>query len=414
MRITDLVADVVVDHTARRTRVLLMLTAIAFATGSLVTALGISTTAAQQIDADLAAAATDTLTLTPNTTPSDEGAPSGDGPDPTTTYFPAGAAGQVEAIDLVDSAGLRLPVSTERVTRPTGDSDPGAGASDGAPAELRVVGATSGYLATQDVASSRAWMLDTADSSQQPGAGLRVAFLDTSAASALGVPPGLSDYTGYRVVVDDVPLEVVDVVHGPATAGAVLVPYQLALHQLDGSATDAQMLVRTRPGAGPAVARVVREAVHPDRPQLLSVSTAVSLESLRQGVATQLDRFAAAIGAVLLVLTTLLIANSMVTAVVTRTPEIGLRRALGASRATISGLFLVDGALSGVLGGLAGSALGTSAIVVVAWLNRWTAIMTWHDAVLGPAVGLVVGLTASAYPAVRAAAVSPAEAVRAE
>nr|WP_279589689.1 ABC transporter permease [Cellulomonas uda] len=97
-----------------------------------------------------------------------------------------------------------------------------------------------------------------------------------------------------------------------------------------------------------------------------------------------------------------------------RTGEIGLRRAIGASRARVAAMFWTEGALSGAVGGVTGSALAAVAVVVVAAVNGWTASVNPVSALLGPTIGLVAGVVSSLYPALRAAAVEPAQAVRAD
>ena len=107
-----------------------------------------------------------------------------------------------------------------------------------------------------------------------------------------------------------------------------------------------------------------------------------------------------------------LITNSMVVSVTSRTTEIGIRRALGASRSAIAITFLVEGALVGFLGGLAGSVLSALVVLVVSAFSGWSAFLSAVWLAGGPLLGTVVGVLASVYPAARAARVQPAIAVR--
>lgn len=410
--LVDLARDLTIEFAAKRARVLLILIAIALSTGSLVAAVGIASMAAQQIDAEIAASATDTLTVEVAKTPDNAlgdiaSAESADGVAAANRIFTEAAVENVAAISAVETVGLRLVIAddagVERATMPGGLV--ALSAADGTPVE--VVGATSGYLEAYGIGMSVSWMLDTKDS-------YPVAMVGKQAARELGLPLEATDYTGYQIVVDGQPRNVIGVLDtGPLGGRTVVVPYReaLAAHNGDKQAT---MLVRTKPGAGPPVSRVVREAIEPARPDLLKVSTVVDLANLRTGVSTQLSRLAAAVGAILLVLTALLIANSMVVAVVARTAEIGLRRALGASQGDIALLFLADGGLTGFLGGFGGAAIGCSAVLAVAAVNDWgTYLQLWYLAA-GPLIGVLVGVIASAYPAWQAARISPAEAVRVE
>jgi putative ABC transport system permease protein len=95
-----------------------------------------------------------------------------------------------------------------------------------------------------------------------------------------------------------------------------------------------------------------------------------------------------------------------------RVGEIGLRRALGATKRDIARQFIVESAVIGLLGGLIGSALGVLAVVVVSLLQGWTPILDPFVAVGAALLGIVVGLAAGAYPAVRASNIEPITALR--
>ena len=242
-----------------------------------------------------------------------------------------------------------------------------------------------------------------------------VASLGETAAASLDVPV-TDDPTGLQVWIDGRPYDVAGFVgsDGPAALGnAVVVPYRSGV-VIAGDDGDATVLVRAVAGAGARVAGVVATAIRPDAPERLEASPVVSVDSLRRGVTTQMDRLAAWTGVILMSLTILLIANSMVVAVMARTAEIGLRRALGSTRMHVAGVFLTEGALVGFLGGLVGAAVASAAVVITASANGWTAVLDVRWISVGPVIGTAVGLLASAYPAQRASAVHPALAVRAE
>ncbi len=387
----DVVADVAVEMHARRTRTALMIAAVAMSTGTLLSAVGISAVAARQVDADMAASTLDLISVA---------AASGVELAPGEALFPDDADAQVGAVDLVEAAGRRLDpqeVVPLTVTR----TDPAQPVTD-----VTVAGLTSGYLDVVGASSPQAWVLDES---------LPVALLGPDAAQALDVPRTL-DPTGFTIRLDGEELQVagfLDDTQDASLADVVAIPYRSAV-ELAGGDVSSTMTVRTAPGAGTVVADVVRVAVRPDAPQDLVSSQVVDVTQLRTGVSTQLDRLAAGVGALLLALTVLLIGNAMVVSVMSRTGEIGLRRAIGASRARVAAMFWTEGALSGVVGGLTGSALAVVAVVVVAAVNGWTAGVSLVWVVLGPAIGGAAGVVSSLYPALRAAAVEPAQAVRAD
>ncbi len=106
------------------------------------------------------------------------------------------------------------------------------------------------------------------------------------------------------------------------------------------------------------------------------------------------------------------IANVMVISVLERRPEIGLRRAVGATRLHIGGQFLLEALLLSGFGGLCGVAMGTVVTLSVAHVHNWSpqvpAAATWGGLAVAVAVGAVAGL----YPALRAARQSPTDALR--
>ncbi|ACZ29853.1 protein of unknown function DUF214 [Xylanimonas cellulosilytica DSM 15894] len=397
----DIVSDILIDLSARRAKVILTLTAVAFATGALSAAVGVARMAENQIDTNLAATVTDRVTITRTTTQTSgddtDRPPANDSVDAMRVTFPAGSLKRVESIEGVLAAGLKLPLTDGiEATGPTGATAP----------TVELAGITSGYLTTIGTTTRTAWALDQpADTIAQ------IAIISADVATAAGIPTDADTLTGYTITVLDETYQVVDVIHGPAARGAVLIPYDRALAARGGD-WQATMRVLTRPGAAHPITRVLREAVNPAAPDTLTLSHTADLSTLRTGVATQLGQLIAAIGGLLVILTGLLIANNMVIAVTARTAEIGLRRALGASRSQIASLFITEATLTGLLGGLAGSALATTTTATVAAINQWDVVFTpWHAA-LGPAIGLTVAIAGTLHPAIRAAHTAPATAIR--
>jgi putative ABC transport system permease protein len=109
------------------------------------------------------------------------------------------------------------------------------------------------------------------------------------------------------------------------------------------------------------------------------------------------------------------IGNVMIISVTERTREIGIRRALGATQASVRRQFLIEaGVLSG-LGGVLGVAVALGlGFLVTLILPRYDARPPWNAALAGVAVSVVVGLVAGYAPAARAASVDPIEALRAD
>ena len=102
----------------------------------------------------------------------------------------------------------------------------------------------------------------------------------------------------------------------------------------------------------------------------------------------------------------------MVISVLERRAEIGVRRALGATRRHIATQFVVESALLSLLGGILGVALGAGITAVYADSQGWTLDVPMEWLAAGIGIALVIGIFAGLYPAARAARMDPAEAVR--
>ncbi len=119
------------------------------------------------------------------------------------------------------------------------------------------------------------------------------------------------------------------------------------------------------------------------------------------------------LGAVALLVGAIGIANIMVISVLERRGEIGLRRALGATRRHISVQFLTESALLAVVGGIAGLILGAGATAIYAQTKAEPFVVPLYALIAAPVAGLLIGAIAGLYPAVKAARLSPTEALRA-
>jgi ABC-type antimicrobial peptide transport system permease subunit len=106
------------------------------------------------------------------------------------------------------------------------------------------------------------------------------------------------------------------------------------------------------------------------------------------------------------------IANVTLVSVMERTGEIGLRRALGATRRHIALQFLLESSAIGIVGGILGASLGTLVVVGVSAYESWTPVLDPYVPFAAPLIGGLVGLLAGSYPALRAARMEPVEALR--
>jgi putative ABC transport system permease protein len=195
---------------------------------------------------------------------------------------------------------------------------------------------------------------------------------------------------------------------------SVLVGYPIAqeLFGIDESASNVR--VRTDPTVTSDVAGVLAATAHPESPSEVDVTQPSDALEARAQVDESLTALLLGLGGVALVVGGVGIANVMVISVLERRAEIGIRRALGATRRHIRVQFLVESMLLAGLGGAAGVALGSAITSVYASTRDWSFTVPLGGLVGGIAVSIVVGALAGLYPAVRASRLAPAEAVRSE
>ena len=118
------------------------------------------------------------------------------------------------------------------------------------------------------------------------------------------------------------------------------------------------------------------------------------------------------LGAVTLLVGGVGIANVMVISVLERRSEIGLRRALGATKRHISLQFLSESLLLAFAGGVLGVLIGAAAAAGYASTQGWDSVIPAYGLAGGIAAALAIGAVAGLYPAARAARLSPTEALR--
>jgi ABC-type antimicrobial peptide transport system, permease component len=174
--------------------------------------------------------------------------------------------------------------------------------------------------------------------------------------------------------------------------------------------TEVQMKIAV--GAGSLVAEQVPVALSPNEPSNVTVSAPSTGGTLQRDVTGDINIIFLALGGVALIVGGLGIANVTLLGVMERTGEIGLRRALGATKSEIAAQFVIESVVIGLMGGLIGSAVGVFAVVIISAINQWTPIINLWLAFGAAGLGAVIGLIAGAYPALKAASLEPVAALR--
>ncbi len=160
------------------------------------------------------------------------------------------------------------------------------------------------------------------------------------------------------------------------------------------------------------VAGLLAPSADPQNADGVQVARPTDALQARAAAAGQFTTLLLGLGAVALLVGAIGIANIMVISVLERRGEIGLRRALGATRRHIAAQFLAESALLALIGGGAGLLLGAGATLVYSDLRSQPFVVPSYALIAAPAAGLLIGTLAGLYPAARAARLSPTEALR--
>lgn len=363
-----------------------LLAAFVLGAGGLVAATGLSASAAQQVTARLVEGSLDELYVF-----EDAGS---------STEQTAETIGRLLGLPHVDSVSRRVDVELNAadVSLIEPNTVPGQPPFNGP-----TIGVNPVYLEQMGVSTAPEHAASLFDSP----AGDSVALVGKDAAAMLGIAgPG----PGVRVWVIGRPYEVVGLIVDTERNESLL--RSIVISEATLSSNPAVLVVRTEMGYPAAVAEAVPLALAPENPGSVGVSTVGDLRQLRYGVASDLGSLVAAMSVVLLLMAVLSASSAMLVSVQSRTAEIALRRALGFSRSRTILVFVLEGAALGFAGGLAGVAVGLAAVVAIAGLQGWSAVLPGSAVGVGIFAGLFAGVASSILPARQAARVRPAEAIR--
>jgi putative ABC transport system permease protein len=178
----------------------------------------------------------------------------------------------------------------------------------------------------------------------------------------------------------------------------------------DGHPTE--LYVRALPSQVNAVTAVLQATVNPAAPSAVQVTEESGILEAELAAKGAFNGLYLGLGAVALLVGGVGIANVMVISVLERRSEIGLRRALGATRRHVAEQFVAEALLLSILGGLAGTLIGVAATALYAHTQHWSVQIPALALYGGIGAALVIGAIAGLYPATRAARLSPTEALR--
>ncbi|MGH2849978.1 MAG: ABC transporter permease, partial [Solirubrobacteraceae bacterium] len=192
---------------------------------------------------------------------------------------------------------------------------------------------------------------------------------------------------------------------------SVLVGYPAAERYLGFDGHPSTIYLRAQDDRVGNVDNLLAATANPENPDEVNVSQPSSALVAQADAKSALNGLFLGLGAVALLVGAVGVANIMIISVLERRSEIGLRRALGATKGHIRTQFLSEAILLGLLGGAVGVALGAASIAVYAHTRQWAAVIPTEAWAGGIAASLIIGAAAGLIPAVRAARLSPSEAL---
>ena len=289
----------------------------------------------------------------------------------------------------------------------------------GGKTKARALGVSWRHAELFGLALSEGRFIDAADEALHA----QVCILDDGARRDLF---GHTAALGQDIKVNDIWLEVIGVLApAPASPGAgatreILLPFTTALRKFDRDPAKSpldEIVVRLTPATSSrdaaALIRGLLDRLHAGADDYELVVPEALLEQSRR-TQRMFSIVMGCIAGISLLVGGIGIMNIMLATVLERTREIGVRRAVGATRRDIRRQFIIEASLISGIGGAAGVVMGVIIALVIAASAGWPTVVTVFSVVLSFGVSLAVGLSSGLYPAARAAALDPIEALRYE
>lgn len=393
-QLRDALGEALVASTRRPARSALTALGTVLGTGALVATLGLTATAQAQISQRF-----DALQATEVVLRDDDPAPASLSPARL-----AEAERSLRRLNGVEVAGTSLTAADPLAVTTVPDR-----ASAGPAQETPVLAVSPNLLPAVRASVTDGRPFTTADEEQA----LPVALVGRAAAQTLDLAPADRQPV---IFVAGTPLRVAGIITEAGTRSdlllSVVVPVATSARLPGFRVSTLGWTARTRLGAARQVGEEAPLAVRPTAPETLIALVPPDPATLRGQVEADVQNLYLLLAGLTLLVGTVSISNSALVSVVERRTEIGVRRALGASRGSIVVQFVLESGTLGFLGGVAGAAVGVDTVVAVSAYREWTATFDPRTALLAPLAGAVVGLLAGAYPAYRAARVTPVEALR--
>jgi putative ABC transport system permease protein len=394
LRLTDLARLAVVGLRTRKLRAALSALGIAIGVAAIVAVLGLSSSSAAGLNAEIAALGTNLLTVQPGQT------------------FTGTAELPIAAPAMI----ARLPGVYQ--VQSTGSTNVNVYRSPLIPSvntnALTVNAATLGLPATSGTSVAQGDFLNAA-TAREP-----VCVLGAAAAQLLGID---KVFPGERVWVTGTGangnggmwLYVAGILNpdvlSPDVDSSVLVGFPFAQNYLSFDGNPTTIYVKATDAQVNAVYNLLGNQANPENPGGVDVSQPSNALVAQADAKSAFNTLFLGLGAVALLVGAIGVANIMVISVLERRSEIGLRRALGATRGHIRIQFLTEAIALALIGGIAGIITGAAATAIYAHGKGWAPVIPTDAWAGGLAAAILIGALAGLLPAIRAARLSPTEAL---
>jgi putative ABC transport system permease protein len=286
---------------------------------------------------------------------------------------------------------------------------------------VQVIGTRPDYADVHGYELDEGRMFSTSDDAARR----RVVVLGGEFPELLGLPP--AGLVGATIVIKNIPFEVIGVFRRKGAVGFgnpdddAYIPLGTSRYRLRGTEEVQNISAAVAPGSELAQAMVeIERVLRREHALLPGRDNDFTLLDRRQFLATQqettqiLGFLLAGIAGVSLVVGGIGIMNIMLVTVTERTREIGIRKAVGATRGNVLRQFLVESVIMCLLGGIVGIALGVGTAALLSQLAGWQTAVTLESLALAFGFSAGVGLVFGLWPARRAARMDPIEALRHE
>ena len=387
LRLADLARLAGVGLRTRKLRAALSALGIAIGVAAIVAVLGLSSSSAAGLNAEIAALGTNLLTVQTG----------------------QGFSGQPAELPLTAPAMISHLPGVYAV-QDTGSTTASAYRSPLIPLvntnALTVDAATLSLPATAGTSLAQGQFLNAA-TAREP-----VCVLGAAAAQLLGID---RLFPGERIWTGNMWLYLTGILKpdalSPDIDSSVLVGYLFAEKHLGFDGHPTTIYVKAINSQVNRIDNLLAAQANPEDPSAVDVSQPSSALVAQAEAKSAFNTLFLGLGAVALLVGAIGVANIMIISVLERRSEIGLRRALGATRGHIRTQFLSEAILLAVTGGIAGIAIGALATAIYAHTKGWAIVIPTQAWAGGIGATILIGAVAGLLPALRAARLSPTQAL---